>query len=139
MADATLEAGDCVEIKGETTESGDEDLIHWKAQILEVRAVDENHVYLRIVWLYRPQDLPDGPKKYHGIYELVPSNYLQVVNAMTVNKKIIVQRWDENQEDEPPGDDGEYYWRQTFDALTNTASVRSLRYVITQQRINITL
>ena len=38
----------------------------WKAKVLEVRALDSEHVYIRVAWLNRPEDLQGGRKAYHG-------------------------------------------------------------------------
>jgi hypothetical protein len=41
-------------------------LSDWKARVLEVRALDEKHVYGRVSWLNRPEDLEDGRQEHHG-------------------------------------------------------------------------
>lgn len=58
---------------------------YWVAKILEVRALDEHHVYARVYWMYSPDELPpntlDGKKlvggrqPYHGQNELIASNH----------------------------------------------------------------
>lgn len=57
----------------------------WVARILEVRAMDEHHVYARVYWMYWPDELPhgthDGKKSiqgrqpYHSRNELIASNH----------------------------------------------------------------
>jgi hypothetical protein len=57
----------------------------WVAQILEIRAVDEQHVFVRVAWLYWPQEIPrrtldrgkfvQGRQPYHGTHELIASNH----------------------------------------------------------------
>lgn len=57
----------------------------WVTRILEIRALDEHHVYTRIYWIYSPNKLPpgtiDGKKSvqgrqpYHGQNELIASNH----------------------------------------------------------------
>ena len=51
----------------------------WVARILEIRASDERHVYVRVYWMYRPDELPqgthDGRQAYRGLSELVASNH----------------------------------------------------------------
>lgn len=42
----------------------------WKAKIVEVRALDEEHVHVRISRLNRPEDLKGGRQDYHGRNEL---------------------------------------------------------------------
>ena len=84
--------------------------------------MDENHVYLRVTWLYRPQyDLSDGPAEYHGRYELVPSTEVQIIDAMTVDGSITVRHWDEYADDDVP-EAGEYYWRQYYNFNSSTLS-----------------
>lgn len=58
---------------------------YWIAKILEVRALDEHHVYARIYWMYSPDELPRntmdgkrlirGRQPYHGQNELIASNH----------------------------------------------------------------
>ncbi|KAJ8613203.1 hypothetical protein MRB53_037069 [Persea americana] len=60
----------------------------WLAQVLECRAVDETKVYLLVAWLYRPAEMPTGSHDYYGEYEVVPSNHLQIIDAMTVDGRI---------------------------------------------------
>lgn len=57
----------------------------WVARILGIRASDEDYVYARVYWMYRPDELPhrtyDGKKivygrqPYHGTNELIASNH----------------------------------------------------------------
>lgn len=93
---------------------------------MEVRALDPEHVYIRLSWLNRPEDLDSGRKDYHGRNELVPTNQIDVIDAMAVNGALEVKHWDEfADEDEKsmPVED-EFFWRQTFDfANTKTFSV----------------
>lgn len=69
--------------------------------MLEVRALDTEHVYIRVAWLNRPEDLKAGRKSYHGRYELIPTNQMDIIDAMTVNGPCDVVHWDE-QDDESP-------------------------------------
>ncbi|KAK5112465.1 hypothetical protein LTR62_004222 [Meristemomyces frigidus] len=102
----------------------------WKAQVLEVRALDPEHVYLRVAWLNRPEDLDTGRKDYHGVNELIPTNQMDIIDAMTVNGKLEVYAWEEaNDESEMPGI-GEFFWRQTFDAV-GTRTFSTLRHICT--------
>ncbi|QIW95743.1 hypothetical protein AMS68_001261 [Peltaster fructicola] len=84
----------------------------WKAIVLEVRALDSEHVYILVAWLNRPEDLEDGRKPYHGRSELIPSNQLDVIDAMTVNGRLDLVHWSESSDDIPH----QYFWRQTYDA-----------------------
>ena len=99
----------------------------WKAKVLEVRALDEEHVYIRVAWLNRPEDLESGRKPYHGKHELIPTNQMDIIDALSVNGSFQVIKWDESAEDDEssmPAED-QYFWRQTYDvANTKTFSVR---------------
>ena len=55
----------------------------WVAKVLEVRAKDNQHVYLRVFWLYWPDELPNGRQPYHGANEFIMSNAMDIVDAMT--------------------------------------------------------
>jgi hypothetical protein len=73
------------------TASGNKNLVplgaslkyHWVAKVLGVRGKDERNVFVLIQWLYRPEDLeaPLGREPHHGSFELIASNYLQVIDA----------------------------------------------------------
>jgi hypothetical protein len=97
-----------------------------KAKVLEVRALDPEHVYVRLSWLDRPEDLEDGRRDYHGKNELVPTNQMDIIDAMAIDGGLQVKHWDETADDDEtsmPKED-EYFWRQTFDfANTKTFSV----------------
>jgi hypothetical protein len=93
---------------------------------LEVRALDPEHVYIRLSWLNRPEDLGSGRKDYHGKNELVPTNQMDIIDAMAVNGGLKVKHWDETADDDETSmpEEDEYFWRQTFDfANTKTFSV----------------
>lgn len=92
----------------------------WVARVLEVRASDPTHVYLRVYWLYWPDELPGGRREYHGKSELVVSNHMEIVDAMTVAGRADVVHWTEKDEEEMKG----LYWRQTFNYVTQKLSVR---------------
>lgn len=99
----------------------------WKAKVLEVRALDPEHVYIRLSWLNRPEDLDSGRKDYHGKNELIPTNQMDVIDAMAVNGALEVKHWNEfaDEDEKSMPDEDEYFWRQTFDfANTKTFSVR---------------
>jgi hypothetical protein len=91
-----------------------------------VRALDPEHVYIRLSWLNRPEDLGSGRKDYHGKNELVPTNQMDIIDAMAVNGGLKVKHWDETADDDETSmpEEDEYFWRQTFDfANTKTFSV----------------
>ncbi|KAF4555807.1 Hypothetical protein D9617_2g057710 [Elsinoe fawcettii] len=132
VSEQTFGIGECVLVRSDEddTEEGQEDdgtLTQWKAQLHEVRALDENHVYLRVSWLYRPaRDLPGGGRPYHGKYELVPSTEMAIIDAKTINGALKVKYWDEYKDDDVHGPT-EYFWRQSFGHLSSTLS--SLRTI----------
>lgn len=121
MGEETFEPGQCVLVHGIDNEENSEhesraginSLAQWKALLHEIRALDANHVYLRVSWLMRPQDLDGGAKPYHGRYELIPSNDMSIINAMSINGSIDVKHWDEYVDTEVPIAD-EYFYRQTL-------------------------
>lgn len=101
----------------------------WKAHLHEVRAVDSEHVYLRVAWLNRPEDLPGGPRAYHGQDELIPSNDMSIIDALSINGSIQVKHWDEYDDESPiPAGEDVFIWRQTYDVRSKTLSVRKLSY-----------
>lgn len=102
--------------------------------MLEVRALDTEHVYALVAWLNRPEDLGTGRKSYHGKYELIPTNQMDIIDAMTVNGPCDVVRWDEQDDESPPLPEvssmpfcqrvrcgklmdvqDQFFWRQTYD------------------------
>jgi hypothetical protein len=99
----------------------------WKAHILQIKAIDSQHVYLRIYWVYRPEDLPGGRKPYHGENELIISNEMAIVDAMTANGKVTLIRWNDEDDNETPSngstEEPEYYWRQSYDFHNKRLSV----------------
>ncbi|EHL03588.1 hypothetical protein M7I_0229 [Glarea lozoyensis 74030] len=105
----------------------------WIARVLQVRAKDASHVYALVAWMYWPDELPKpkkpsadqvnkagGKRTYHGAYELVASNYLEVVDVLSFAGKADVQQWDEDED----GDQirSQLYWRQTFSRETHALS-----------------
>ena len=58
---------------------------YWVAKILEIRALDEHHVFARVYWMYSPDEIPantlDGKRRvsgrqpYHRQNELIASNH----------------------------------------------------------------
>lgn len=103
----------------------------WVCLVLEVRASDAQHVYLRVWWLYWPDELPSpspgGRRAYHGKHELLMSNDMGIVDALTVAGRAKVTRWDEWQDDSD-GEEGGVslsglYWRQWYNCVTQRISV----------------
>ena len=98
----------------------------WKAKVLEVRALDEEHVYIRVSWLNRPEDLAGGRRDYHGKNELVPTNQIDIIDATTVNGKFDL-KWRTEMEDIDSDDafgKEVYYWSQTLDFTNQHLSKR---------------
>ncbi|VTT61429.1 unnamed protein product, partial [Fusarium fujikuroi] len=99
------------------------------ARILEIRALDEVHVYARIYWMYRPEDLPlgtvDGDKKtqgrqpYHGVNELIASNHMDIINVVSIEGLAAVDEWIDSDTNKVPED---LYWRQEFDCRNSQLS-----------------
>ena len=84
----------------------------WVGQVLEVKAASPSQVWLRVFWLYWPEELPRGRQKYHGNQELIMSNHMEIVDAMTVTSSADIVHWDEKAEDQ---DVGQRFWRQFYD------------------------
>lgn len=96
----------------------------WVAKVLEIRAQDSSHVYLRVNWLYYPEELPrSGRQDYHASSELIASNLMEIMDAMTVTDKAEVAHLTERY-NEPPAEG--LFWRQKFDYITNKLSVSAL-------------
>ncbi|GAB7348819.1 hypothetical protein MBLNU459_g7533t1 [Dothideomycetes sp. NU459] len=87
----------------------------WKARVLEVRALSEYHVFLCVIWFESPEDLPGGRKRYHGKNELVVSNQMSIIDAMTVNGGINIRYWDDADENSKIPEEEEYFWRQIYE------------------------
>ncbi|KKA27147.1 hypothetical protein TD95_000396 [Thielaviopsis punctulata] len=110
----------------------------WVGLILEIRARDENNVFLRLAWMYWPDDLPEcritgggmigGRQEYHGRCEVIGSNHMDIINAATVSALASVTHWTEF--------DGEthmsLYWRQVLDV--RTSELTSVQPICTCQR-----
>ncbi|KAJ4146833.1 hypothetical protein LMH87_001392 [Akanthomyces muscarius] len=88
----------------------------WVAQVLEVRALDERHVYARVCWMYSPDELPAGRRPYYGKNEIIASNHMDIINVLSIVHHAKVSQWIEADDEEIP--DG-LYWRQAFDCGTS--------------------
>jgi hypothetical protein len=124
----SIATGECILVKHDDTPDPKIDTAsQWKAKVLEVRALDPEHVYIRLSWLNRPEDLDSGRKDYHGKNELVPTNQMDIIDAMAVNGALSVKHWDELADDDEASmpEEEQFFWRQTFDfADSKTYSVR---------------
>ncbi|RYP02620.1 hypothetical protein DL764_005702 [Monosporascus ibericus] len=105
----------------------------WVAKILEIRASDENHVYVRVYWMYWPDELPSGTREgrrtiqgrqsYHGQDELIASNHMDIISVFSVAALATVNCWDENENHVQ----SDFYWRQTF-------NIRDMKLSVAQPR-----
>jgi hypothetical protein len=95
-------------------------------KVLEVRAGDSAHVYLRVYWMYRPEDLPNGRQPYHGESELIASNHMDIIEAFAVLDKAEVVHWNEDPDSNWPVKD-QLFWRQTCDFSKPAGSRLSVR------------
>ena len=109
--------------EGEDPE-GEYERKEWIAYVLEVRAKDPTHVFLRVYWMYSPSELPHGAQKYHGGTEMIASNHMEIIDAMTVSDRADVTHWEEKDDD--PAMTG-IYWRQTYNCLKKKLGVGSSR------------
>jgi hypothetical protein len=72
----------------------------WVGKIMEARAADEHRVFLRVFWLYWPEELPTSTQPYHGQQELILSNHADIVDATTISGAAEVSQWYEQDEDD---------------------------------------
>ena len=56
-------------------------------------------MFIRVVWLNRPEDLDSGRKPYHGKNELIPTNQMDIIDAFSVNGSLDVVHWNENDDE----------------------------------------
>ncbi|KAL0257521.1 hypothetical protein SLS55_008335 [Diplodia seriata] len=128
VANESFRSGDAVYVKPAADEAPEGPLESWVAKVLEVRAASEQHVFLRVFWMYRPEDLPGGRRPYHGANEVIASNRMQIIDALTVNGKADLKHWAEDDDGDVLGAD-QLFWRQTFDWANGkgTGTLSSLR------------
>jgi hypothetical protein len=100
-------------------QEGPDAIPHWLAKVLEVRAGDASHVYLRVFWAYRPEDLPGGRRPYHGGSELVVSNHMDIIEAVTVDAIADMVYWDDDPESMALTAD-QLFFRQSYDFTKKT-------------------
>lgn len=87
--------------------------------ILEIKSLDPRHVYIRVYWMYKPQDPPLTKEKYHGQSELIATNHMSVVDASRIVQHANVAHWAEASEPVPSGS---LFWRQQYNVLTKELS-----------------
>lgn len=84
--------------------------------------------------MYWPEELPGGREKYHGKNELVASNHMEIIDAMTVSDRAEIVQWGEKDDD--PMLTG-LYWRQRFNYITKKLSVGLIMIIC--KRIKLTI
>jgi len=100
--------------------AADDDLLRydkenmWVGMIAQAKAESDKAVFLRVFWLYWPEELPMGRQPYHGQRELIMSNAIDIIDAQTIACAAEVSHWDEN-DDDHEGNQKERFWRQTLD------------------------
>ncbi|KAF2679294.1 hypothetical protein K458DRAFT_117615 [Lentithecium fluviatile CBS 122367] len=109
----------------------------WVAKVLEIRAAPTRgepgpehakpeHIYLRVCWYYRPEDLDGGRQPYHGDLELIASNDMAIINIETVDDKADVIHWQDDDDQSEELDDDRLFWRQTLDVTQTPPALSSL-------------
>ncbi|KAH8797648.1 hypothetical protein F5884DRAFT_251688 [Xylogone sp. PMI_703] len=115
---------DFVYVKGEGAspeheeEHGHESL--WVARMLQIRAKDPQHVYALVAWMFWKHQLPYKESKqanvsdlkmttYYGNNELIASNYMDVLDVLSIEDKAEVNDWLEESNEEHQL--SELYWR----------------------------
>lgn len=94
----------------------------WIGKILECRAASPSHVWIRIMYLYWPHELPEHlQRSYYGQHELIASNHMEVVDAQCVEDLAAVVQISDTDGNTVPATS--LYWRQYFDFLENKVSV----------------
>jgi len=135
VSDAEFEVGQIVFVKTTEEDFDPKNSAHFAfGRVLEVRAGDASHVFLRIYYLYRPEELPEGRQPHHGEMELIASNHMDIIEALTVSDRAEVTYWNEDPEKSEWPMKDQYFWRQTYDIgkpKTQQFSVRSRRTVST--------
>lgn len=86
----------------------------WVGKIAQAKAESEKAVFLRVFWLYWPEELPMGRQPYHGDRELIMSNAMDIIDAQSIACAAEVSHWDER-DDDHDSNQKERFWRQTLD------------------------
>ncbi|CZS94519.1 uncharacterized protein RAG0_04464 [Rhynchosporium agropyri] len=99
----------------------------WVARILQVRAKDPQHVYALVTWMYWADEIPPpvpkatdqvtkdtGRRSYHGNFELIASNYMEVLDVLSFAGKADVYHWPEDDDNVQT----RLFWRQTYNRKT---------------------
>ncbi|RYN85230.1 hypothetical protein AA0119_g13273 [Alternaria tenuissima] len=117
-------------------QEGPKSIHHWLAKILEARAENASRVYLRVYWVYRPEDLPGGRQPYHGGGELIVSNHMDIIEADTLDAVADVVHWNDDLESMAlPA--SQLFYRQGYDITKETDRLSKLNtYCIDKQPSN---
>ena len=132
ISDEEFQVGQTVFVQ-QDDDSGEASVRHWLAKILEVRAADASHVFLRVYWAYRPEDLPGGRQPHHGVNELIVSNHMDIIEAVTVVDSAEVVYWDDDPEASTRPTADQLFWRQSFDV--NKPKSQQLSVSFAQSRV----
>ncbi|KAK4954559.1 hypothetical protein LTR10_007990 [Elasticomyces elasticus] len=125
----SIAVGECIMVKNDMHEDPRVNFAaQWKAKVLEVRALDAEHVYVRIAWMNRPEDLDEGRQPHHGKLELIATNHMDIIDAMTVNGRLDLYAWDETDDEVQMPGIQEHFWRQTLD-VAKTRELSKLRLI----------
>ena len=95
------------------------------ARILEIRAKDAQNVYVRVYWLYRPDELLNGRQWYHGTAEYIATNHMEIVDALRFIRHIPIIHVN-NEVSWLQQAQLACYWRQTYDYMLQKLSVGPL-------------
>ncbi|KAL9060441.1 MAG: hypothetical protein Q9162_000614 [Coniocarpon cinnabarinum] len=96
----------------------------WVGQILEIRFVDSSHVYCRVWWFYRPEEVVGGRQPHHGSGEVFLSNHMEIIDATSVGCITGVSRINENSLvlDGPASGYTDLFWRYAVNVLSRRGS-----------------
>jgi hypothetical protein len=79
--------------------------------------------------MYRPEDLPGGRQPHHGESELIASNDMAIIDALSVQDAANVIHWDDDPDKSTWPMRDQLYWRQTLDIEKKNAQRYSVRMV----------
>ncbi|KAJ6437558.1 duf455 domain protein [Purpureocillium lavendulum] len=101
---------------------------HWVARVLEIRALDEHHVYARVYWMYSADDLlpkstaDQGPIPEqladYSQNELMASNHMDIIDVLSVVGRVSVNHACANATE----GEGGLHWQWAFDYRTSKLS-----------------
>ncbi|OAP63797.1 hypothetical protein AYL99_03024 [Fonsecaea erecta] len=98
----------------------------WVALIAGFHSLERKTAFVRLWWLYWPEELPMGRQPYHGRRELLMSNKADIVEMTTISNLASVCRWEERDEREIGLLNAELFWRQTYNLNVQQRSLRAL-------------